>query len=199
MVSIASQITCLTIVYSAVYSDADQRKHQSSALLAFVWGIHWGPVNSPHKWPVMRKMFPFDDFIMINNSQCMSVCQSHFAEAISPEILYGFLPNQICLMYFELTQCFITLFFHQPKRSIWIYITLFLVCKSDSMGWIFTQFSLHETNECLLYGNTWFLMVANTWDYASQIPYFLFFLLIHPSIWARWTDYPRIQHFVIQS
>ena len=60
----ASQITSLTIVYSAVYSDADQRKYQSSASLAFVWGIHRGPVNSPHKWPVTRKIFPFDDVIM---------------------------------------------------------------------------------------------------------------------------------------
>ena len=41
MTTIASQITSLTIVYSTVYSDADQRKHQSSASLAFVWGIHW--------------------------------------------------------------------------------------------------------------------------------------------------------------
>ena len=65
MNAIASQITCLMIVYSIVYSDADQRKHQSSALLAFVWGIHRGPVNSPHKWPITRKMFPFDDVIMI--------------------------------------------------------------------------------------------------------------------------------------
>ena len=40
MDAIASQITSLTIVYSIVYSDADQRKHQSSASLAFVWGIH---------------------------------------------------------------------------------------------------------------------------------------------------------------
>ena len=56
--------TSLTIVYSAVYSDADQRKHQSSASLAFVQGIHRGPVNSPHKWPVTRKMFLFDDVIM---------------------------------------------------------------------------------------------------------------------------------------
>ena len=31
----ASQITSLTIVYSTVYSGADQRKHQSSASLAF--------------------------------------------------------------------------------------------------------------------------------------------------------------------
>ena len=65
MSTIASQITSLTIVYSTVYSDADQRKHQSSASLAFVWGIHRGPVNSPHKWRVMWKMFPFDDVIMM--------------------------------------------------------------------------------------------------------------------------------------
>ena len=71
MGAIASQITSFTIVYSTVYSDADQRKHQSSASLAFVIGIHRGPMNSPHKWPVTRKMFPFDDVIMyiwvINN------------------------------------------------------------------------------------------------------------------------------------
>ena len=36
MSAMASQITCLTIVYSIVYSGADQRKHQSSVSLAFV-------------------------------------------------------------------------------------------------------------------------------------------------------------------
>ena len=61
----ASQITSRTIVYSTVYSDADQRKHQSSASLAFVRGIQRGQVNSPHKGPVTRKMFPFDDVIMV--------------------------------------------------------------------------------------------------------------------------------------
>ena len=64
MDAIASQITSLTIVYSIVYLDADERKHQSSASLAFVRRIHRVPVNSPHKWPVTRKMFPFDDVIM---------------------------------------------------------------------------------------------------------------------------------------
>ena len=64
MGAIASQITSLSIVYSIVYSDADQRKHQSSASLAFVRGIQRGPVNSQHKWPVTRKMFPFHDVIM---------------------------------------------------------------------------------------------------------------------------------------
>ena len=64
MSAIAAHITSLTIVYSTVYPGADQSKHQSSASLAFVCGIHRGPVNSPHKWPVTRKMFPFDDVIM---------------------------------------------------------------------------------------------------------------------------------------
>ena len=64
MGTIASQITNLAIVYSTVYSDADPRKYQSSASLASVRGIHRRPVNSPHKWPVTRKMFPFDDVIM---------------------------------------------------------------------------------------------------------------------------------------
>ena len=40
MTTMASQVTSLTVVYSTVYSDADQRKHQSSASLAFVWGNH---------------------------------------------------------------------------------------------------------------------------------------------------------------
>ena len=62
--AMASQITSLTFVYSTFYSGADQRKHQSSAPLAFVRGIHRWPVNYPHKWPVTRKMFPFDDVIM---------------------------------------------------------------------------------------------------------------------------------------
>ena len=65
MSATASQITSLTIVYSTVYPGADQNKHQSSASLAFVRGIHRGPVNSSHKWPVTRKMFPFDDVIMV--------------------------------------------------------------------------------------------------------------------------------------
>ena len=47
MSTIASQITSLAIVYSTVYSDADQRKHKSSASLAFVRGI-------PGEFPAQR-------------------------------------------------------------------------------------------------------------------------------------------------
>ena len=67
MGAMASQITSLTIAYSTVYSCADQRKHQSSASLAFARGIHRWPVNSTHKWPVTRKMFPFY-YVIMNGS-----------------------------------------------------------------------------------------------------------------------------------
>ena len=64
MSAVESQITSILIVCSTICSGADQRKHQSSAALAFGRGIHRWPVNSPHKGPVTRKMFPFDDGIM---------------------------------------------------------------------------------------------------------------------------------------
>ena len=64
MGAMASQITSPTIACSTDISRVDQRKHQSSAPLAFLREIHQWPVNSQHKWPVTRKMFPFDDVIM---------------------------------------------------------------------------------------------------------------------------------------
>ena len=64
--TMASEITSVFTVYSIVCSGADQRKHQSPESPAFVWGIRRWPVNSPHKWPVTRKMHFFDDEIMIH-------------------------------------------------------------------------------------------------------------------------------------
>ena len=64
MSAMASQITGVSIVCSIVGSGVDQRKHRSSASLAFVRGIHRWPVISPHKSQVTLKMFPFDDVIM---------------------------------------------------------------------------------------------------------------------------------------
>ena len=75
MSPMASQITSLGNVYSTVYSGSDQRKHQSYPSLAFVRRIHRGPVNSPQKWPVTRKMFSFDDVIM-DLKHCI-VCIAH--------------------------------------------------------------------------------------------------------------------------
>ena len=64
MSAMASQITGVSIVCSAVCSGVHQRKHQSSVSLAIVSGIHWWSVDSRHKGPVTRKMFPFDDVFM---------------------------------------------------------------------------------------------------------------------------------------
>ena len=92
MDTIASQITSLTIVYSTVYSDADQRKYQSSASLAFVQGIHRRPVNSPHKWPVTRKMFPFDDVIMIFLVLCSTYVENDELAAVLTKCDYSVCP-----------------------------------------------------------------------------------------------------------
>ena len=88
MTMLASQITSLPVVCSIVYSDVNQRKHQSSASLAFVREIHRGPVNFPHKWPVTRKMFPFDDVIMtsvghtMNNVAVFTTHKLYFANGL---------------------------------------------------------------------------------------------------------------------
>ena len=71
MCAMAFQMTSLAIVY--FYLGADQRKHRSSASLAFVRGIHRWPMNSLHKGPVTRKMFPFDD-VIINIPGCTYPC-----------------------------------------------------------------------------------------------------------------------------
>ena len=63
MGAMASKITDVSIVCSSGCSWADQRKHQSSASLAFVRGIQRWPMNSLHKGPVTRKMFRFGGFI----------------------------------------------------------------------------------------------------------------------------------------
>ena len=68
MSAMASHITGVSIVCSTVGSGADQRKHQSSASLAFVRGIHRWPVNSPHKGPATRKMYPSDYVITYINT-----------------------------------------------------------------------------------------------------------------------------------
>ena len=69
MGAIASQITSLTVVYSTVYWDADQRKHQSSASLAFVWG------NSPGTGE-----FPAQ---MASNAENISIWWRHHVDDIT--------------------------------------------------------------------------------------------------------------------
>ena len=74
---IASQIISLTIVYSTMYSGADQSKHQIFGSLAFGRGISRWPVNSPDKWSVTRKMFPFGDVVMKAPHQSLFKTENH--------------------------------------------------------------------------------------------------------------------------
>ena len=57
MSAMASGITDVSVVCSPICSREDQRKHQSSASLAFIRGIHRWPVDSLYKWPPMRSCF----------------------------------------------------------------------------------------------------------------------------------------------
>ena len=84
------QITSVSIVYSTVCLSPNQRKHQSSTSLAFVRGIHRWSVNSPHRGPVTRKMFPCDDVIMVWHSRAM-LCISERLYNMFPQHdpLYG--------------------------------------------------------------------------------------------------------------
>ena len=84
MSAMVSLIPSLTVVYSPFIQCVDQRIHQSSASLAFERGIHWWPVNSPHKGPVTRKMLPFDDVIIyIPHTVVLSFLQLPFVQATS--------------------------------------------------------------------------------------------------------------------
>ena len=88
MSAMASQTTGVSSVYATVCYGVDHRKHQCSASLAFVRGIHRWPVNSPHKGPVMRKMLPFHDVIIVVKS-------IKFSTLTASEIdMFGKLPVQ---------------------------------------------------------------------------------------------------------
>ena len=106
MGAMASQITNPTIVYSIVYSGAEQRKHQSSASLAFVRGIHRWPANSPNKWRVTRKMFPFSwrhhalDKInsVMAGLQCTNIYLSNFNTTFTLHCLHRSLKYHILIV-----------------------------------------------------------------------------------------------------
>ena len=106
MSAMASQITGLTIVYSTDYSGAAQRKHQSSASLAFGRGIHRWPVNSPHKGLTARKMFPFDDVILENEIPRKFITRAREVPAAKQRWRYGYLPQWVPSVHKGTWLCF---------------------------------------------------------------------------------------------
>ena len=115
----ASQITGVSIVCSTVGSGGDHRKYQSSASLAFVWGTHRRPVNSPHKRPVRRKMFPFDDVIMIHSYVCIYRVVSP-QQCIPQALCTWFALRRVCL-WFDTGNLPISFRTTSPNRAaIWL-------------------------------------------------------------------------------
>ena len=90
MRAMGSQVTGLANVCSTVYSGADQRKHQSSASLAFFrWNHRW-PLSSPHKGPITRKIFRFDVVIMSENLVTPPLCQVAHATRWNCRVFWRF-------------------------------------------------------------------------------------------------------------
>ena len=115
----------------------NQRKHQSSASLAFVRGLHWWPLNSPHKGPVTRKMFPFDDVIM-EWANCVTrtgllllvpdsnkkYLKSVLGKAL--QFVIGFNTAMIVyLLEFSVLRTFHTHHFEKQFRTTWIKVSSF--------------------------------------------------------------------------
>ena len=117
MSPMASQITGASMVYSTVYSDADHRDKYSSASLAFVRRIHRWPVNSPHKGPVTRRMFPIDDVIMRKRS-----LSSQGLILVYPSLL-------LYMIYPYVTNCVISVNFSQ-NTNIYFRSNAYMLHKS---------------------------------------------------------------------
>ena len=113
MSAVASLITSLTVVYSSVYSGANQRKHQSSASLAFMRGIHRWPVNYPHKGPVVRKMFSFDDVIMLTANIKASCVMHDINYGLRHNSFFQIMRNRQILLWKQTTLIF-------SAYSLWI-------------------------------------------------------------------------------
>ena len=96
----APQISGLMVIFSTVYSDADQRKYQSSASLAFVRGIHRWPVYDPQKKASNAEKFPFDDVIMIH-SWFMNMAQWFQTKNDDQLTSTKQCSGQVCILYDE--------------------------------------------------------------------------------------------------
>ena len=110
---------------SNVYSDADERKHQSSTSLAFVQGIHRGPVNSPHKWSVTRKMFPFHDVIMSTEFELRA---SNHSRKVSHSIWWH---NQSKMKCYKIVCKFCEIYttFAELFDKIWFKLFTTMICQ----------------------------------------------------------------------
>ena len=118
MTTMASQITSITVVYSTVYSDAVQRKHQSSASLGFVWGIH------RDRWiPRTKGQLRGKCFHLMTSSWSSDVIMVQFTDAYMRTPVFVSKPHFMHLLYIA----FNCIIFHA------LYTPHIFVCKIN--GW----------------------------------------------------------------
>ena len=136
MNAMTSQITGVSIVCLTVGSGADQRKHQNSASLAFMRGIHRWPVDSPHERPVTWKMFPFDEDSMWLENEA-AIYSRYFRWVLVCDVLcVGFTfkhPLNKCLYIHILSSTFLTLEAYIYVISCWLSYWVLTKCSSDGI------------------------------------------------------------------
>ena len=168
MASMAFQIISVSIACSALCSGTGQRKHQSSASLAFVRGIHQWPLNSPHKGPVTWKMLPFYDVIVWINLVTIIIFWTHRVLARSRYL------NQLSIVPFE-TNC----------NEIWINCMNAKYSYQEHV-WIGHLWSCHCMNHKAgaLRTTTCFNSIQNTGEYTIHklADYAFLFILIASGI-----------------
>ena len=166
----ASQITSLTVVYSTGYSGSDQRKHQSSASLAFVRGIHRWPVNSPHKGPVTRKTFPFDGVIMESSTSVTSM-NKYYLQSTTMILLCVI--NRPCVLHVHVASPLIT-------SHIWVHATCHRTAQNTTHLLVNLWWVLIDNSILLVIFSSWeppFSVTISTIS-AGQC-------LLYQSLWSR--------------
>ena len=133
MTTMVSQITSLTVVNSIIYLGADQRKHQSSASLAFVRGIH-------RDWWVPRTK--------ASNAENFSIWWRHHDKSITQGVVSGEVLSA-CHGYFgkwskylSRTYCYIRAMMTTPGS---MNPSIIINCQASRwMGQLETQVSLYD-------------------------------------------------------
>ena len=155
MSTMASQNTSLMIVYSTIYSDTDQRKHQNSTSLAFVRGIHRWPVNSPHKRPVTQKIFPFDDVIMLSPNM-----QDDFEKKNIMQISWHFCIISGCASIWNLSSW-------KTRSSLSDAINTILAVDGAKQPYFIRNIPAFEVNVFLYYKH---ILIGICQDYICRLP-----------------------------
>ena len=124
MSTVASQITSLAIVYSSIYSGADQRKHERSASLAFVRGIHQWPVNC------------YYGCVFIQACMC-HICPSWWFRNTKTIFVADFAPRKVSAKTFDKINCRVDISYYVSSLKWGTTIEDRKYISTISMKWVY--------------------------------------------------------------